>query len=1089
MLHIIGVRKNPVLTMAQLAAKTEGKTVLIVPEQLSHEAERTLSRVGDAVICRKAEVLSFTRLAQRVASVYGGAARKSLDGAGRILAMSLAVEELRAEIKYFAASGTRPEFLKELVQVVDELKAACVQPERLLSYAEAQSGMTAQKFRELGLILKSYDAVCANTSYDPRDQLTHLAQLLDRVEYAAGMHFILGGFQDFTAQQLRIVEALLLGGAQVTVLLCDDLQESTSTCFEASRRVTRQLRAIATRVGKECRMRCVEPDFFPEQAHLLDHLYGGALWPWEGECEKLSLFCAESVEQECRMASERIYTMVQQGARYRDFAVVLCSDGAHRKILEPMLDRLNIPHFSAGRAEVSLRPLPTLVLSALEAVAYGYRRESIVDHLRSGLTGLSDEEADELENYAIAWNIRGGKWLRTWIDHPDGYDARMDDAARQRLDHLNELRRRVMDPLQQLELSLRRARSLQEQTKALFDCVCAIGVTDQLEQLIISLEQSGHAQTAQEEMQMYSIFVGALEQMYHLSAAAARSNEDFYRLVKLLLEQYEVSTIPAGVDQVTIGSIDSLRGRSCRHLLILGASEGAFPSYTPEQSLITEEERELLFAGGIELPLLQQVLDRGILSIYNVLSCAGESLYLSCATGTGEPSYLFSRICSRFPKAEIKTPDVWLSEHGSYSNCAALALSGGSELPAGLSAPVAERLTDALIALRERSSYTPGQLDADAVHALYGQTLRLSPSRIDRLAGCRCGYYLEYGLKLSERKEFRFDAPVFGTFVHDVLENTVRDAEQLGGFRCLSDGQLEELAEVNIARFTKEYMNDMQGKDERFRYLYHRNRSEVLAILRSLARELRLSAFRPAAFELRFAPGGDLPPVQIPDTSVPAQIIGVVDRADLFETDNATYLRIVDYKTGRKSLDYTDLSIGVGLQMLIYLFSLKKSGLPGVDGRLQPAGVLYVPAREPILSASERPDDETLAKLRIKENRRNGLVSDDTLILSAMEETDGDPEFLPYKNGKTGRKGDLATMRQWGLLENHVQKSLQDLVEQIAGGDVSPNPYSRGNHNSCSWCAYEPVCRFSSGGGCMRSYEKISAGEFWAELERKDDHG
>ena len=56
-------------------AAAEPGQILLVPEQFSHEAERTLCQVGGDGISRYAEVLSFSRLWNRVAAAYGGAAR------------------------------------------------------------------------------------------------------------------------------------------------------------------------------------------------------------------------------------------------------------------------------------------------------------------------------------------------------------------------------------------------------------------------------------------------------------------------------------------------------------------------------------------------------------------------------------------------------------------------------------------------------------------------------------------------------------------------------------------------------------------------------------------------------------------------------------------------------------------------------------------------------------------------------------------------------------------------------------------------------------------------------------------------------
>ncbi|NLF35405.1 MAG: hypothetical protein GX585_05510, partial [Clostridiales bacterium] len=51
-----------------------GKRVILVPEQSSHETERRLCQVGGNRATWGAEVLSFTRLADRVFARVGGLA-------------------------------------------------------------------------------------------------------------------------------------------------------------------------------------------------------------------------------------------------------------------------------------------------------------------------------------------------------------------------------------------------------------------------------------------------------------------------------------------------------------------------------------------------------------------------------------------------------------------------------------------------------------------------------------------------------------------------------------------------------------------------------------------------------------------------------------------------------------------------------------------------------------------------------------------------------------------------------------------------------------------------------------------------------
>ena len=70
-----------------------GGSMLLVPEQYSHEAERELCRACGDSLSLYAEVFSFTGLARRVLQQQGGAAVPWLDKGGRLLCMALALEQ------------------------------------------------------------------------------------------------------------------------------------------------------------------------------------------------------------------------------------------------------------------------------------------------------------------------------------------------------------------------------------------------------------------------------------------------------------------------------------------------------------------------------------------------------------------------------------------------------------------------------------------------------------------------------------------------------------------------------------------------------------------------------------------------------------------------------------------------------------------------------------------------------------------------------------------------------------------------------------------------------------------------------------
>lgn len=95
--------------------------------------------------------------------------------------------------------------------------------------------------------------------------------------------------------------------------------------------------------------------------------------------------------------------------------------------------------------------------------------------------------------------------------------------------------------------------------------------------------------------------------------------------------------------------------------------------------------------------------------------------------------------------------------------------------------------------MKDASRYTRGHLSRDAVRALYGGAVTLSASRMDMARSCHFAYFMRYGLKARERTGAGFDAPQIGTFVHDVMEHTLRQAKECGGLHTLSKDKLHAL--------------------------------------------------------------------------------------------------------------------------------------------------------------------------------------------------------------------------------------------------------------------------------------------------------
>ena len=291
-----------------------------------------------------------------------------------------------------------------------------------------------------------------------------------------------------------------------------------------------------------------------------------------------------------------------------------------------------------------------------------------------------------------------------------------------------------------------------------------------------------------------------------------------------------------------------------------------------------------------------------------------------------------------------------------------------------------------------------------------------------------------------------------------------------------------DIAHHYSEEYTKERFSQLLS--ERMEYLFRRNLRELDMVVQELWEELQEAGFEPVDFEVAFgAPEKDsLPPIVIPNSQMDAILRGFVDRVDVWQSPGSKYYRVVDYKTGKKDFDYCDVFNGVGLQMLLYLFALQESGGQLLGENPIPAGVQYFPARVPYLLTEGAPEPEEMEIERRKLWKRQGLLLNDEAVLQAMEPGE-EPKRLPIKLKKGVLTGDLADREQLKLLKGFVFRVLAGLVEDIASGNVEPNPYTRGSaHDACRFCPYGSICHSAAVAG-RRNYKMMTAQRFWEEVE------
>ena len=1088
-----------------MAAGDGRPQILIVPEQHSHSMERQLCAIGGSRVSLFAEVLSFTRLANRVFSVYGGLAAPALDGGGRLLLLCAALKSVAPELRVYQRPSRKPAFLSGLLATVDELKTCRITPEQLWTAGEESGGGEGDKLRDLSLIYGAYEAMTARQGADPRDRLTRLAEALTREDWAVGKDFYLDAFTDFTPQERAVLSALLGKANSVTVALtCDKLEEDEGGAgiFSPARRTARQLLRLAQERGVSREIEVRAGGAGPKTAalaHLEGQLFATRPAPYEGAAEELTMLKANSPYSEVEWTAAEILRLVrEEGYRFRDIAVCARSLEGCGSLVETIFARYGVPVFLSRMSDILQKPILALITSALEAASGGYRYDDVFRYLKTGLTGLSAEDVDLLENYVLKWSLEGSAWTgaRDWANHPRGYGLPFSEVDRALLARLNTLRRQVAQPLEGLRKNP--DKTGRGQAIALYTFLEAAGVPERLAQRTEELNRRGQAALAEEYAQLWEILCGGLEQCAQILGDAPMELDEFSKLFALVLSQYDVGSIPVSLDRVNVGDMPRLAHRACPVVFLLGADDGAIPAAAPSPGLLNDDDRSLLASYGLELaPRLSDKLYREMTIVYETCALPQRRFYVSWAAAgpDGEerrPSFLQSKLNFLFPQAR-RVEEGRLD--GSFRLAAprpALELAGrfpqaGAALRALPEyAPLVERMERA--ARMER-----GRLTRPAVDALYGRRVPMSASRMDKYKSCHFSYFMQYGLKAEPRRAAGFQAPEYGTFVHYVLEHVLQDETCRGtADKKAVEGRIKAIMEDYI----REELGGLENKTPRFVYLFQRLVRPVTQVVRNVLDELAHSQFQPIDFELGFGTGDGLPPVELTVDGVTVSVSGFVDRVDGWVHDGRLYLRVVDYKTGRKSFDLTEIWNGLGLQMLLYLFTLEEKGAERYGRETVPAGVLYLPAREAVVQGSRSMDEVQRRREADAELKRRGLVLDDPEVVEAMEPLGPEgARFLPLRvSARTGAiSGDaLVSAERLGRLKIHTQRILEEIGRELAAGSIAADPFWRGpEKNACLYCDYAAACHFEEGrgGDCRRYLPNLDGKAFWASIEGRSDPG
>jgi len=963
----------------------EGKSpMLIVPEQYSFQSERAMLSMLGAKDAHNVRVYSFTRLAEDIARKVGGSAGRRLDDCGRVAAMGLVLSRLGHMLNYYKGKRSS-HFIEHLLDAVKEFKLCALSPADIADAASRADGRLGEKLGELALIYGAYDAVTAQAapsegsklydtlraqgmydhlpeqpSLDPMDDLDRLYEQLESVRFFEGAYVYIDSFRGYTGQELRVMGRIMQQAelCAVTVGLehTGERSEAESGLFATALNTAGQLKATAEKWGCGMMPEVVLSKRYRFRSEALGILEGSVYrreedrLVYDEPTSDLTIYEGADRYDELEFCARECRRLVrEEGYRCRDIAIIARNEGTYAPIAADALAMQELPCFADLRVDASGSALMRFVMSALEAARGNLRTADMLRCLKAGMIdGVSSQDIYEMENYCYIWNVPTGGWQLPFEQNPDGMGARSTESTQQRLERINEVRERLCALILPLRAALR-SENAAEMTAAVYCLADQSGAARCLEELSVGLTPT----EAAELPQLWELLIAILEQLHAILSGGGCSADDFIAYISLMIKRADVGHIPHGLDEITFGGADRLRVNSPRAVFVVGALEGEFPAVPGSAGVFTDDERRRLREElGVQVAEAAdaRMLEERLL-VYNAFSAASERLYITWPAAAGgeltRPSDCVQEALSCIPQAaRLRYDDEiapgQLGGPEAVFECYARSLGAGDDMAASLRAALEERESwrGRVCAVdTARWGDAPGQPDREGAQALFGDRLLLSASRAETFHQCGFRFFCRYGLGIQPLRKAELDSMEYGTVAHYVLEHIFGDA---GSFACAAEdsASVSEQVAALIEQYLTEELGGEQGKTEGFLYKLRAMRGSLTALAVNLAAELAAGSFEPMAYELKIGRGQPVESEPITTgTGMTGQLVGSIDRVDRFRSGDREYLRVIDYKTGKKAFRLSDILDGLNMQMIIYLGELCAS-----QNNAEPAGLLYCPA-------------------------------------------------------------------------------------------------------------------------------------------------
>ena len=841
----------------------------------------------------------------------------------------------------------------------------------------------------------------------------------------------------------------------------------------------------------------------------------------------IDLFLAKNKYSEIENVAKNIIYLIRNNKyKYNEISVITKDINSYSSLIKSIFSKYEIPVFIDEKKDLNQNILIRYILSVLEVIINNYSYESMFNYLKNPFLNLDENDVFKLEKYVIKYGIKNNKFKQDFIygiNENNEIEINYLNELRKKIinpliflenkinkkqniekiinefylflinenieikikEKINKLENKyIFQNLKLKKLQLNISRKKIKYIKGVFE-------KNKIKNIINKKTIENNVELAKEYKLSYEIIINIFKEIKNIFKEESITLDNFYKIFKIGLKNSDLGKIPSSQDQVIVGDTERSRTHKVKAVFIIGVNDGAFPCINKDEGFFNDTDRDSLKQNGIELAkgTIENIYDDNF-NIYKAFTTAEEKLFLSYISSdidgkTLRASNLIFKIKKMFNQlkeksdiTEKKYEDI-NSEKELYENLI-LNINSFNNKNDNL------KINNSLVLLykyfttnnkydkklKNNLEYVkflklPEKIKKQNIQKLYGNKLITSVSKLEMFKACPYEYFLQYSLKLKEKEELKIRNLDTGSFMHEVIDLFFQELKNKNiNIRNINDEIEEKIINKIIEEKLQENKNYIFIATQKYKLLVKRLKRIILKAIKYILVSLNTSNFEILDTEIAFdEKNGHYAPIKITlQNGKTIEIIGKIDRVDIAEDENNKYIRIIDYKSSIKDMDFTNIYGGLQLQLITYLDAMCK-----IED-FTPAGILYFNLLEQIINSEKKLTQEEIED-KIRNNfKMKGLILADVKV-AIMQDNNLTPstssKLIPAYMDKDGnlsaKKSNILTKDEFHKLQSYVDKNIREIADEILNGNIELKPYYKNKKTPCEYCAYKNICGFNSG--------------------------